>query len=83
MVWKPSLYDIHWLAERVHLLTEGGILIYPNARLMYRISHKRKTLSLLNPQILSEDETSKEMHERTKQILLFMDYKMHSNRGGG
>lgn len=83
MAWKPSQYDIYWLDGMIAALHEGGILMYPQARLIYRVSHKRKTLTLLNPQMLQEDAVSKEVHERTKIVLLHLEYKMHGTRGGG
>lgn len=82
MSWRPSLGDILWLSQTVQMLKDGGILLFPTSRLMYRVDNRRQTLTLLNPQVLSEDEHSRETHARTKRLLPFLGYTMKS-RGGG
>lgn len=46
--YNPTEDDKGWAQSAVNTLNSGGILAMPQAGLLYRIDHKRKTLTLEN-----------------------------------
>ncbi|MBO0887462.1 hypothetical protein J2P12_00015 [Candidatus Bathyarchaeota archaeon] len=47
--YQPTQTDIDWARSMMTMLSDGGTLAYPATRLIYRIDHKKKTLTLANP----------------------------------
>jgi hypothetical protein len=52
--YSPNEIDISWAKTMVSILNHEGVLHFPSSRLVYQIDHKKKTLTLLNPEILLE-----------------------------
>lgn len=73
--WTPTHDDLLWLAHMLELLREGGLLVYPATGLMYKVSHKNKTLTLQNPGFLKVPENRK-LHEMTKIVAGFFYYEV-------
>jgi hypothetical protein len=47
-VYQPRQLDVEWARSAVSLITDGGLLIFPQANLRYRVDHQHKVLTLIN-----------------------------------
>jgi hypothetical protein len=56
--YKPTSEDLIWAAQMLALVRDGGSLVYPSTQLMYTVSHRNHTLTLMNPDILVKDAHS-------------------------
>lgn len=52
-MYTPTIHDIRWAYTMLVILSEGGVLQYASIPLSYRVSHTNRTLTLLNPELLS------------------------------
>jgi hypothetical protein len=83
MAYKPTIIDIMWADSVLRMIDNEGIVIYPSSQLVYRVSHRSRVLTLLNPQHLGTDSVAKDLHERTKAVFAFFEYTVESVGGGG
>lgn len=66
--YVPRPDDILWAIQMLTLVAHEGILSFPTTKLIYRVNHKEKILTLLNPEILGDEdegEYSTVVHRRT------------------
>lgn len=73
--YKPQLQDIVWANYVLSIIKHNGILGYPDSQLTYRVNLNRRTLTLLNPEVLS-DESAQIIHERTKIVFKTVGYRV-------
>jgi hypothetical protein len=75
MSYQPTTDDKQWAKLVLSLVTDGGKWVFPNAMLIYTISHERKTVTLENPyRELNADQ--KEMHHRGAASFAAVGYKV-------
>lgn len=73
--YKPQLQDIVWANYVLSIIRHNGILGYPDTKLSYRVNLNRRTLTLLNPEVLSDD-AAKITHDRTKVVFRAIGYRV-------
>ncbi len=74
-MYIPTEEDVSWAHQMVSLILENGILAYPSTGLIYRVSHYRKKLTLVNPAQLG-DPASLVVHLRTRVVFEVIGYKV-------
>jgi hypothetical protein len=57
----------------MEMIKDGGVMVYPNTRLVYLVDHTCKKLTLQNPEELLDVFTDM-THERTRQVFLAIGY---------
>lgn len=72
--YTPEPQDIKWARRVLSLLNEGGILVYPQTKAIYKVSHKDKTLILQNEEILDTNDAY--IHYRGIQVFDKIGYRM-------
>lgn len=73
--YKPQLQDIIWANYVLSIIKHNGILGYPDTQLTYRVNLNRRTLTLLNPEVLSDD-VAKVTHDRTRIVFKVIGYRV-------
>lgn len=74
-MYIPTQEDIRWIRNVLAMVNEGGELMMPDAGLRYRISHKNKTFTLLNPEQLAHPFALR-THLQHIYVVAFVDYKI-------
>lgn len=59
--WEPEESDIEWLRERLAMLRDGGVLVFPAARLVYQVDRTGFVLR----RVSIPPGCSEETHRRT------------------
>jgi len=72
-MYKPTEEDITWAIQMMALVMESGILAFPSSGLIYRVSHFRKKLMLVNPMQLV-NPASLVTHLRTRVVFKEIGY---------
>lgn len=73
-IYKATETDTAWARRTLSLITEGGILAFPSTGLIYRVSHKDKTLRLINSEILLILFESYVVHRQTVAVMHNIGY---------
>jgi hypothetical protein len=77
-MYIPNENDIRWLRQVINTINEGGSLMMPDAKLHYRVSHKEKKFTLLNPEQLIHPESLR-THLRQIAVAGFCDYSVEED----
>lgn len=73
MTYQPTDIDILWAKHMLKHVMDGGIMVFPSTGLVYKIEHKRKCLTLQNPEALLNPD-SFITHHRTVQTFKAIGY---------
>lgn len=76
-MYIPENGDITWAIQMMALVMESGVLGFPSSGLIYRVSHFRKKLTLLNPDQLI-NPASLVTHLRTVVVFKEIGYAVTS-----
>lgn len=71
--YKPTDMDVAWVKSLVKITANNAVWGWPDTGLIYRFDHQNKTLTLLNPELMT-DEHANEGHQRTIQVFKVIDY---------
>jgi hypothetical protein len=76
--YKPNPEDIAWANKMLRLVKNGGVLGYPDTKLIYRIDHDAKTLTLLDSSVLYDEdgEHATTVHRRTITVFREVGYQV-------
>lgn len=72
-MYTPKAEDMDWLRVMISLLTDGGTLAFPDARLIFVVDKTKQQMRLMNPEILINDG-SKETYDRTVSVGVEIGY---------
>lgn len=72
-MYTPKPEDMEWLRTMIGLLTDGGTLAFPDARLIFITDKTKQQLRLINPEVLI-DAGSKETYDRTVVVGIEIGY---------
>lgn len=75
MTYVPDFSDLIWAQRKIANTRDGGVIAYPNSKLLYRVDKTRRVWKLLNPEILI-DLTANELNEATKSVLAFINWEV-------
>lgn len=75
LMYTPTIHDIRWAHVTLLMLSEGGVLQYSTIPLTYRVSHKKQTLTLMNPELLRM-ANGMMLHLRTKATFKAAEYQV-------
>lgn len=65
--YEPTEMDIEWTLMIVSLIQDGGLLAMPSSKLIYKLEHSHRLVTLINPEIL-KDENSDKVHRRAIRV---------------
>jgi hypothetical protein len=83
MPYEPTIVDLLWARNLLKLVVDGGMIVYPNTELQYRVLHSKQTLVLMNPHLLGINSFAKEVHQISKLVFAKLNYTVESIGGGG
>jgi hypothetical protein len=72
-VYEPRYIDLQWMKGVLEITKEGAVIVYPSTGLIFNVSHENRTLTLTNPEKLS-DRDCQDVYERTIPVAGFFDY---------
>jgi len=85
-LYTPTDVDIKWAQKMVDSTPDGGTLRFRSAQLVYRVDHARRTLTLQNPDRLSQYFDSFVTHNQTVVVFKAIGYTVEESqrdRGDG
>jgi hypothetical protein len=74
MTYIPNEEDLQWARITLQMVREDGVISF-NGTLLYRVSHKNRTLTLLNPELLLDYKMLR-VHMRTVTVFAFVSYRV-------
>jgi hypothetical protein len=73
--YEPTSADLVWAQGVLAIINDGGKWAFPQANLVYTISHTDRSLTLVNePAALNRYQ--REMHHRTHQVFARFGYSV-------
>ena len=74
-LYKPNATDIEWANRMLDSTSDGGVLSFPSAQLIYEVDHDKKILTLQNPERLVSHFDSFVTHQQTKIVFAQIGYR--------